>query len=127
MCVEIRRKYQHCECSTYLDTHICNAALGLDEYDDNVLSETKFLPDKPRKIPNGCSLKIATSPSAASCPRCEREKRMAGTTTNATAAAATAQPARTTPVPAAALQGKVLLDLKILPGDGGQKEQLSWI
>lgn len=111
--------YLHCGCRTYLSTYICNAAHGQHKDDDNVLAKTKFLPDKPPRAPPKCKVKTATSPSSASCPRCDREKRKAG-------ASAAAQPARATPVPAA-LQGKILLDLKLLPGDGGEGEQELWV
>ncbi|KAI1780598.1 hypothetical protein F4818DRAFT_396220 [Hypoxylon cercidicola] len=100
MCIETWRIHQQCGCRIYLSTYVCNIARGRAHGADNVLTKTKFLPDKRPKIPVPCKISTATSPSATICPRCakrEREEREAG-------ANAAAQPTSTT---STALQGKI--------------------
>ncbi|KAI4863673.1 hypothetical protein F4820DRAFT_426189 [Hypoxylon rubiginosum] len=78
MCVVIWRRYRQCGCRAHLTTHFCNDAKGRPRNADNVLTRTKFLPDKPPKEQTPCKkTSNAASPLAAKCIRCaKKEKEM---------------------------------------------------
>ncbi|XXG97598.1 hypothetical protein Hte_003904 [Hypoxylon texense] len=73
MCVETWRTYRQCKCQMYLSTYICNQAQGRSHGADNVMTKTRFLPDKPPKVQTSCRPKRASLPSDAKCPECARQ------------------------------------------------------
>ncbi|KAI1381406.1 hypothetical protein F4677DRAFT_440621 [Hypoxylon crocopeplum] len=78
MCVEVWNSYQGCGHKTYQNTAPCQVARRGEPDSDYVLKRTKFLPDKPPKIPPGllnCKLRIATRPKNSGCPVCARKAR----------------------------------------------------
>ncbi|KAI1412448.1 hypothetical protein F5Y13DRAFT_47406 [Hypoxylon sp. FL1857] len=80
MCIEIWNTFQLCNHKVYQNTFPCHVARRCAPDEDLLLERSKFLPDKPPKIPPGlleCKLRVATRPKNSKCQECIREERRA--------------------------------------------------
>ncbi|KAI2617398.1 hypothetical protein GGR54DRAFT_607613 [Hypoxylon sp. NC1633] len=78
MCIQIYQSFRGCKHKVYQNTFSCRVVQRVASDGDIVLDKTKFLPDKPPRIPPGmlqCKLRKATRPTDTACPQCAKDRR----------------------------------------------------